>query len=86
MVSRLIECLGRKVSSPDWSQQNQRLPVHVNQYIRHVFGTFFRALPVEEILRIAIREALRRLPSEGGLKGIPVFKDDANDAYGVRWG
>ena len=80
MVSRLIDCLGRKVSSPEWSQKNHKVLVH--QYISHVFRTFFRALPVEETLRIAIREALRRLPSEGGPKGIPVFKDDAKDAYG----
>ena len=84
LVSRLIECLGRKVSSPEWSQKNHRVLVH--QYISHVFGTFFRALPVEETLRIAIREALRRLPSEGGPKGIPVFKDDAKDAYGGALG
>jgi len=80
MVSRLIECLGRKVSSPEWSQEDHKVLVH--QYISHVFKTFFRALPVEETLRIAIREALRRLPSEGGPKGIPVFKGDATDAYG----
>ena len=68
MVSHLIDCLGRKVTSPEWSQENHK--VLVQQYIKHVFGTFFRALPVEETLRIAIREALRRLPSEVGLKGI----------------
>ena len=84
MVSRLIECLGRKVSSPDWGQQNHRLLVH--QHTSHVFKSFFRALPVEETLRVAIREALRRLPSEGGPKGIPVFKDDAKDVYGGALG
>ncbi len=84
MVSRLIECLGKKVSSPEWSQKNHRVLVH--QYISHVFGAFFRALPVEKTLRIAIREALRRLPSEGGPKGIPVFKGDAKDAYGGALG
>lgn len=84
LVSRLIECLGRKVSSPEWNQKNHRILVH--QYISHVFGTFFRALPVEETLRIGLREALRRLPSEGGPKGIPVFKDDAKDAYGSALG
>ncbi len=84
IASRLIECLGRKLSSPEWSQKNHRILVH--QYIRHVFMTFFRALPVEETLRIAIREALRRLPAEGGLKGIPVFTDDARDAYGGALG
>ena len=36
--------------------------------------------------RSAIREALRRLPSEGGPKGFLVFEDDANDAYGVALG
>ena len=84
MVSRLIDCLGMKVSSPEWSQEDHKVLVH--QYISHVFKTFFRALPVEETLRIAIREALRRLPSEGGPKGIPVFKDDAKDAYGGALG
>ena len=84
MVSRLIDCLGMKVSSPEWSQEDHKVLVH--QYISHVFKTFFRALPVEETLRIAVREALRRLPSEGGPKGIPVFKDDAKDAYGGALG
>ncbi|MCL4180827.1 MAG: hypothetical protein KJ072_24155 [Verrucomicrobia bacterium] len=80
MVGRLIECLERKVNSPEWTQRNHRVLVH--QYISHVFRTLFRALPVEVTLRIAIREALRRLPYEGGPKGIPVFKHDAKDAYG----
>lgn len=84
MVSRLIECLGRKVSSPEWTQQHHRVVVY--QYISHVLRKYFRALPVEETLRIAIREALRRLPAEGGPKGIPVFKDDAEDAYGGALG
>lgn len=84
MVSRLIECLGRKVNSPEWRQEHHK--VLVRQYLSHVFATFFRALPVEGILRIALREALRRLPSEGGPKGIPVFKHDAKDAYGGALG
>jgi hypothetical protein len=84
IVSRLIGCLGRTVISPEWSQEDHKILVY--QYISHVFKTFFRALPVEETLRIAIREALRRLPSEGGPKGIPVFKDDAKDAYGGALG
>lgn len=84
MVIRLIECLGRKVNSREWNQKDHRVLVH--QTISHVFRTFFRALPVAEILRIAIREALRRLPSEGGPKGIPVFKDDTKDAYGGELG
>jgi hypothetical protein len=84
MVSRLIGCLGRTVISPEWSQEDHKVLVH--QYISYVFKTFFRALPVEETLRIAIREALRRLPSEGGPKGIPVFKDDAKDVYGGALG
>lgn len=84
MVSRLIDCIGMKVRSPERSQEAHRVLVH--QYISHVFGTFFRALPVEETLRIAIREALRRLPPEEGLKGIPVFTDDATDAYGGALG
>jgi hypothetical protein len=83
-VRRLIECLGMKVSSPEWSQEAHK--ALVSQTIGHVFRTFFRAVPVEETLRIAIREALRRVPSEGGPMGIPVFKDDATDAYGGALG
>ena len=84
MVSRLVDRLGMKGCSPEWSQEDHK--VLVRRYVGHVFGTFFRALPVEETLRIAIREALRRLPSEIGLKGIPVFKEDAKDAYGGALG
>lgn len=80
MVSRLVECLGRKVDSQKWAHRNYQVVVH--QLIGHVFLTWFRALPGEETLRAAVREALRRLPSEGGLTGIPVFKDDARDAHG----
>ena len=84
MVSRLMECLGMKANSPEWSREDHKALVRQN--IIHVFRTFFRALPVEKTLRIAIREALRRLPSEGGMKGFPVFKDDARDAYGGTLG
>lgn len=80
IVSLLIGCLGRKASSPQWRQEDHKVLVHQN--INQVFGTFFRAVPVEETLRIAIREALRRLPFGGGPKGIPVFWDDAKDVYG----
>jgi hypothetical protein len=80
IVSLLTDCLGRKLSSPEWNQVDHKLLVR--QFIYQIFGTFFRALPVEETIRIAIREALRRLPSGGALKGIPVFRDDAKDAYG----
>ena len=80
IADRLIDCLGRKAGSPEWSQEHCKVLVH--QRVRHVLRMFFRASPVEETLRIAIREALRRLPSEGGPEGIPVFKDDATDAYG----
>lgn len=83
-IRRLMECLELKVNSPEWSQEAHKVLVY--QDISHVFRTFFRARPVEETLRIAIREALRRLPSEGGPKGIPVFKDDATDAYGGALG
>jgi hypothetical protein len=84
IASRLVDCLGMKVRSLQWDQEDRKVLVH--QYIRHVFGTFFRAMPVEETLRIAIREGLRRVPSEGCPKGIPVFKDDAKDAYGGALG
>ena len=80
IASRLVDCRGMKARPLQWNQEDRKVLVH--RYIRHVFATFFRALPVEETLRIAIREALRRVPSEGGPKGIPVFKDDAKDAYG----
>jgi len=77
MISRLVDRLATNASSPEWSRDDHRALVH--QRINRVFSTFFRALPVEATLRIAIREALRRLPSEGGPKGIPVFKDDETD-------
>jgi hypothetical protein len=76
----LMGCLDKKIKSAEWSQKEYKILVH--QYINLVFRTFFRALPVKETLRVAIREALRRLPSEGCMKGIPVFKDDGQDAYG----
>jgi hypothetical protein len=63
IASRVIDCLGKKVISPQRSRDDHRLLVE--QQISQVFGTFFRALPVEETLRIAVREALRRLPSAG---------------------
>jgi hypothetical protein len=84
MVSRLIDHLGTRVSSPEWSQENHALLVR--QFFSLVFRTFFRAVPVEETLRVAVREALRRLPSDGGPKGIPVFEGDATDAYGGALG
>jgi len=80
IVSLLTDSLGRKLNSPEWNQEDHKLLVC--QFIYQIFGTFFRAVPVEETLRIAIREALRRMPSEAGLKGIPVFNDDAIDVYG----
>ncbi len=80
IVSLLTDSLGRKLNSPEWNQEDHKLLVR--QFIYQIFGTFFRAMPVEETLRIAIREALRRMPSEAGLKGIPVFNDDAIDVYG----
>ena len=83
IMSRLLDCIGRKEISPDWSPEHKVL---AHQYINHVFATFFRALPIEETLRIATREAVRRLPSEGVPKGIPVFADDAQDAYGGALG
>jgi hypothetical protein len=82
--SHLIDCLGRKEISPDWSLEKHQ--IIVNQYINLVFATFFRALPVEKTLRIAIREALRRLPSYLGPKGFPVFRDDEKDARGGALG
>jgi hypothetical protein len=84
IVSRLSDSLGRKLINPEWNQKEHKLLVR--QFIFQVFGTFFRALPVEETLRVAIRQALRRLPPDKGLKGIPVFMDDKKDAYGGRLG
>ena len=84
IVSHLIDCLGRKVNFPEWNQVDNKLLVR--QYINQVFVTFFRALPVEETLRIAIGEALKRLPSGDVLKGIPVFRNDAKDVYGGTLG
>lgn len=79
VASCLVECLEMRSSTQDRHQQSRKALVH--QSIAHVCVTFFRALPVEKTLRIAIREALRRLPSEAGLKGIPVFTGDTKDAY-----
>lgn len=84
MVSGLLECLGRKVRSPAWGRASHR--VLVQQLVGHVFGTYFRAMPVEETFRLAVREALRRLPSEACPEGIPAFEGDATDAQGGRLG
>jgi hypothetical protein len=73
-----------KVSSPERNREAHK--AFVRQSISHVLRTFFRALPVEETLRLALREAVRRVPSDGGPKGIPVFEDDATDAYGGALG
>ncbi|MCL4788670.1 MAG: hypothetical protein KJ070_18070, partial [Verrucomicrobia bacterium] len=54
LASRLIEYLERKASLPGWSQRDNQAFVH--QHVRCVFRTFFRALPAEETIRIAIRE------------------------------
>lgn len=80
IVNRLLECLERKLIYPHWNQKEHKVFIHQN--INLVFGTFFRALPVEKTLRIAIREALRKLPSQEGLNGIPIFKEDHEDAFG----
>jgi hypothetical protein len=78
--SRLIDLIWVKRILPEWNQEQHQFLAH--QSIHHVLATFFRALPLETTLRIAIREALRRLPCEGGLKGIPIFEGDSQDAYG----
>lgn len=80
----LVDCVGMKVNSPAWRRADHK--DLARQFVMHVFRTFFRALPVDETLRIATREALRRLPTGQGLKGIPVFTDDANDVYGGALG
>ena len=84
IACRLIDCLGKKMSSAAWNQVDDQ--ALARDTISHVLRTFFRAWPVEETLRIAIRQAVRRLPSEGGPKGIPVFDGDATDAYGGALG
>jgi hypothetical protein len=84
MASGLIDRLGMRVCAPEWSRDDHKVLVH--RSVSHVFGTFFRALPVEATLRIAIREAVRRVPSDGGPQGIPVFEDDTKDAYGGALG
>lgn len=78
MASRFIHSLGMK-ESQDRNQEAQRKLI--NQSIRHVFRTFFRAMPVDETLRVAIREALRRLPSEAVPKEVLAFSNDGNNAY-----
>jgi hypothetical protein len=83
-VRRVIDGLGTRVNSPEWGHDDHK--VLVRQRISHVLKTFFRAVPAEQTLRIAIREAVRRVPSEGGPTGIPVFDGDATDAYGGALG
>jgi hypothetical protein len=61
-VSRLVDCLEMKVTSPERDRKGHKALVHQN--ISRVFRTFFRALPVEQTLRIAVREALQRLSPE----------------------
>ena len=80
MVGRLVNCLERKARSLELDHEDHR--ALVRRQVSQVFRTHFRALPVEETLRVAAREALRRLPSEGGLKGIPDFAADAQEACG----
>ena len=84
MADRLVDFLGKTVRSAEWSHEAQQ--GLVRRQIRHVFGTYFRALPVQATLRIAVREVLRRLPSEGDTEGIPVFKEDAEAALGGALG
>lgn len=76
----LVGCLGRKVRSPGRSREDGE--VLVRRYLRHVFATYFRASPIEAVLRVAVREAVRRLPSDGFPTGIPVFAGDRRDARG----
>ena len=84
IAGRLMDCLARRARSPEWSEgRHQAL---VRRHVSQVFGTYFRALPVEATLRVAIREVVRRLPLEVGPKGLPVFRDDAKDAYGGALG
>lgn len=80
IVSSLTSYFVGVLSFPGLNKENHKLLVR--QFLSMVFGTFFRAMPVEETLRIAIREALKRIPSGGSLKGIPVFRNDSEDAYG----
>ncbi|MCL4789285.1 MAG: hypothetical protein KJ070_21220 [Verrucomicrobia bacterium] len=78
-ANRMLEQLGENEGvSQSHGETRQRM---IRQYFHHVFATYFRAAPVPAILRIATREALRRLPFEGGPKGIPVFKNEAKDAH-----
>jgi len=80
IIRRLVDCLDSKLILPGWSKNDFRQLAY--QYTNQVFRSFFRALPVEATLRIAILEVLRSLPLDGGLKGRPVFKDEGKDLYG----
>lgn len=80
LVSGVIDCLRRKAGPPECGHEGHE--VLVRRYLRHVFVTYFRASPVEEVLRVAVREALRRLPSGAVPTGIPVFTGDLQDAHG----
>lgn len=79
-VSRLVDRLGNAVNSPLRGHEGHR--VLLRRSLSQVFGAYFRALPVEETLRIAIREAVARVSSEGGPRGIPVFPDDPDGSGG----
>jgi hypothetical protein len=80
IMRRLVECLANKMIFPEVPQKQFKSLLY--QHINQVFRSFFRASPVDATLRIAIREVLRSLPSNGGLKGRPVFKDEGKDLYG----
>jgi hypothetical protein len=58
---QLIDCIWGKETFPDSNREKHK--ILADQYLHHVLATHFRALPVEETLRVAIREALQRLPS-----------------------
>lgn len=77
---QLINCIWGNETFPDSSREQHKILAH--QCLHHVLATHFRALPVEETLRIAIREALLRLPSAGRPRGITVFNAGTNDASG----
>ncbi len=86
MVTRFMECLDRQVTLAACQQSNYRVLCH--QIVSHVFSTFFRTPPSARIMRIAIREALRRLPTEDGPKGLQSINTDVyrvfEEAFGIQ--
>lgn len=67
-AGQVMQSLAERAGFTGWPDEAR--PMLVHRYIGHVFATYFRAMPVAETLRVATREALRRLPPMECLTGI----------------